>query len=83
MTEERRPRSPVRSGDIPAFPNDQGLMRADRVGLSKREHFSVQLLAGMNANPDRADATHLMIADAIAQADLLIEALSRADREDA
>ena len=72
-----RDRSP---GDLPAFPIVLDCLN-DRTGMSKREHFASLLLAGMNANPDRATATNLMIQDAIAQADLLIEALNKADRD--
>jgi hypothetical protein len=75
---DQRPLRPI--GSVPAFPNDQGLRIADRVGMSKREHFAVLLLAGMNANPEKATATHLMIEDAMLQADLLIEVLGKADR---
>jgi hypothetical protein len=83
MTQDSRPRSGP--GDVPAFPNDtdpSGYGFEFGLGLSKREHFAVLLLAGMNANPDRAAASLLMVTDAINQADLLIEALAEADRED-
>jgi hypothetical protein len=83
MTEERRGRT--LPGDLPAFPNDtdpSGYGFEFGLGMSKREHFAVLLLAGMNANPDRAAASLVMVTDAINQADLLIEALAEADRED-
>lgn len=81
MTEERRPRSP---GLDPAFPNDKSMILSKN-GISKRDHFSSLILAGLNANPDPqfAQLTHIeMIERSIEQADLLIEMLARADRED-
>lgn len=82
MDEKRRPRSP---GLDPAFPNDGSLILS-RKGISKRDHFASLILAGMNANPDPQfrELTYMeMVERSIEQADLLIEALVKADREDA
>lgn len=79
MDEKRRPRSP---GLDPAFPNEKSMIRSKN-GISKRDHFASLILAGMNANPD-LQSTHIeRIEWAIEQADLLIEMLVKADREDA
>lgn len=86
MDEKRRPRSP---GLDPAFPNDadpSAFGFSFGLGLNKREHFASLILAGMNANPDPQfrELTHVeMVERSIEQADLLIEALVKADREDA
>jgi hypothetical protein len=78
MTEER-----TRGTDC-ALPSDAGLLSLERRGLSKREHFAVLLLAGMNANPNHAEVGSYTLCDwAIDQADRLILKLSQADREDA
>jgi hypothetical protein len=87
MTEERRPRTHI--GLEPAFPNDadpSAFGFSFGLGLNKREHFASLILAGMNANPDPQfrELTHVeMVERSIEQADLLVEALVKADREDA
>ncbi len=52
------------------------------MGLTKRELFSVLLLAGMLANPDNREISHQVLTiEAIGHADLLIEALAKGDQE--
>jgi hypothetical protein len=80
MTEERRGRSLPR--DLPAFPNEFSNLIPGKNGMSKREHFAVLLLAGMNANPERSNSTVLMVSDAIAQADELIAQFEELAREE-
>jgi hypothetical protein len=74
MTEERKGRS---------------LTRSD-LGMSKREHFSVLILAGLYANPEISGVPlsetdkeiEALTSRAIKIADELILKLSQADRED-
>jgi hypothetical protein len=79
---DQRPLRPI--GSVPAFPNDQGLTIADRVGMSKREHFAALFMAGMFANSAISlDTTSDDLAIvAIRSAEALIEKLGEADRED-
>ena len=48
------------------------------IGLTKREHFSALILAGMCSNPDISQEVHAeeLVRQAIGQADLLIQALA-------
>lgn len=82
MTEERSPRSIPFGGD-PAFPTQESNRYESEKGLSKREHFAVLLLAGMNANPDNKELCHADMIDlALNQTEQLLKALSEADRGD-
>jgi hypothetical protein len=82
MTEERKGRSDL--GDMPAYPCDYSRLLPKNNGMSKREHYAVLLLAGFNANPSLPGNLNRydLIGAAIGQADALIDALARADRED-
>ena len=60
----------------PAFPIGNGQLGS--IGLTKREHFSALILAGMCANSDISQEVHAeeLVRQAIGQADLLIQALA-------
>lgn len=79
---DQRPLKPI--GSVPAFPNDQGLTIADRVGMSKREHFAALFVAAMYGNPTVHAATPYedLATVGIKQADVLLKMLAEADRGD-
>ena len=60
----------------PAFPNGSGQLGS--IGLTKREHFSALILAGMCSNSSISMDTEIdeLVRLAIGQADVLIQALA-------
>ena len=83
MTEEPRQIRSRRPGADPAFPTGSDRsMDSRNWGLSKREHFAVLLMAGLNANPEFGSKSNGVLASlVIEQADELLASLAESDRE--